>query len=83
MTTGYAELEGGRCLLVLDGHATGSPSVCAAISGLVYALAGYLTNAEREVRAEVYASEQETARVAELAAWSDVRDSAIQSHDDG
>ena len=63
MTTGYAELEGGRCLLVLDGHATGSPSVCAAISGLVYALAGYLTNAEREVRAEVYAAELEPGRV--------------------
>ena len=57
MTTGYAELEGGRCLLVLDGHATGSPSVCAAISGLVYALAGYLTNAEREPgRVRIHAS---------------------------
>ena len=48
---------------MLDGHATGSPAVCAAVSGLVYALAGYLTNAEREVRAEVYAAELEPGRV--------------------
>ncbi|MDY3701883.1 MAG: hypothetical protein SO107_14830 [Flavonifractor plautii] len=27
------------------GHATGSPQVCAAISGLLYALAGYARNA--------------------------------------
>lgn len=63
MTTGYAELEGSRCLLTLDGHATGSPAVCAAISGLVYALAGYLTNAERDGRAEGYAMELEPGRV--------------------
>lgn len=63
MTTGYAELEGGRCLLALDGHATGSPDVCAAVSGLVYALAGYLSNAELEGRAEVYALELESGKV--------------------
>lgn len=63
MTKGYAELEDGRCLLVLDGHATGSPAVCAAVSGLVYALAGYLTNAERDGRAEGYAMELEPGRV--------------------
>ena len=63
MTTGYAELEGGRCLLTLDGHATGSPDVCAAVSGLVYALAGYLSNAELEGRAEVYALELESGKV--------------------
>ena len=31
------------CLEVRD-HAVGSPTVCAAVSGLVYALAGYLAN---------------------------------------
>lgn len=29
-------------------HATGSEAACAAVSGLMYALAGYLINAERE-----------------------------------
>ncbi len=29
-----------------SGHASGNPSVCAAISGIMYALAGYLQNAE-------------------------------------
>ena len=63
MTQGYAELEGGRCLLALDGHATGSPEVCAAISGIVYALAGYLTNAGRDGFAEVYRMELESGKV--------------------
>lgn len=30
------------------GHATGSEEVCAAISGLIYALAGYLENAVQD-----------------------------------
>ena len=63
MTCGYAELEGGRCLLVLDGHAAGSPEVCAAISGLAYALAGYLVNAEKDGRADVYAAELSSGQV--------------------
>ena len=63
VTRVYAELEGGRCLLALDGHATGSPKVCAAISSIVYALAGYLTNAERDGRAEVYDLVLEEGRV--------------------
>ena len=46
MTTVYYEAQGGRCLLSVRGHATGSPAVCAAVSGLVYALAGYLVNCE-------------------------------------
>ena len=32
--------------IVVQGHATGSDRVCAAVSGLLYALAGYLTNAK-------------------------------------
>lgn len=63
MTRGYAELDGGRCLLSLEGHATGSPEVCAAISGLAYALAGYLVNAEQEGRAEVYTLSMEEGNV--------------------
>ncbi|MBQ8004490.1 MAG: ribosomal-processing cysteine protease Prp [Oscillospiraceae bacterium] len=36
--------ENGRFRIVAEGHATGSPAVCAAISGIMYALAGYLNN---------------------------------------
>ena len=63
MTRIYAELEGGRCLLSMDGHATGSPEVCAAISGIVYSLAGYLANAERDGRAEVYTMDLDAGKV--------------------
>lgn len=47
MTRIYAErgTENGRCYLSVKDHATGSVKACAAISGLVYALAGYLVNA--------------------------------------
>ena len=47
MTRIYAERgrENGRCYLSVKDHATGSVQVCAGISSLVYALAGYLTNA--------------------------------------
>ena len=37
-------LDGKRCLLAMDGHATGSEVVCAGASAIVYALAGYLLN---------------------------------------
>ena len=40
-------LKGGECSLTLLGHATGSEKVCAAISGLVYSLLGYLANDKR------------------------------------
>ena len=48
MTKGYAARADGECCLTLQGHATGSVEVCAAISGIVYALAGYLKNAARK-----------------------------------
>ena len=63
MTQVYAEMEGGRCLLTLEGHATGSTEVCAAISCLVYALAGYLANAGRDGFAEVYTMDMEDGKV--------------------
>lgn len=59
MTKGYAEMDDSRCFLSLYGHATGSCEVCAAISALAYAMAGYLTNAELEGRAEVYTMKME------------------------
>lgn len=45
MTRVYAERDGNRYTICANGHATGSPEVCAAISGLLYALAGYVRNA--------------------------------------
>ena len=41
MTTVYAERDGTRYTLFANGHATGHPEVCAAISGILYALGGY------------------------------------------
>lgn len=63
MTNVYVEMEGGRCLLVLNGHATGSSEVCAAISCLVYALAGYITNAERDGVVEIYSMDMAAGKV--------------------
>lgn len=45
MTEIYAERDGNRFTINAQGHATGSPEVCAAISGILYALAGYVHNA--------------------------------------
>ncbi len=53
MTRIYAGQQGKRCILTARGHATGSVAVCAAISGIVYALAGYLVNAQAEKRVEI------------------------------
>ena len=53
MTEVHALLQGHECNLALEGHATGSREVCAAISSIVYALAGYLANAEAAGNAQV------------------------------
>jgi len=45
MTRVYAERDGNRYSIFANGHATGSPEVCAAVSGILYALAGYVRNA--------------------------------------
>ena len=44
MTRVLAGAAGDRFFLQVCGHATGSVQVCAAVSGLVYALAGYVQN---------------------------------------
>ena len=44
MTKVFAENKDNYFTLILYGHATGSETVCAAISSVVYALAGYLKN---------------------------------------
>lgn len=46
MTRVYAEKDGDRYQIFARGHATGSPEVCAAISGILYALLGYVKNAQ-------------------------------------
>lgn len=52
MTVVNATRNGNEYALTAKGHATGSPVVCAAVSGLLYALAGYLKNAEKAGRVE-------------------------------
>ena len=48
MTKVYARQKGSRYYLSANGHATGSEPVCAGVSALLYALAGYLTNAKED-----------------------------------
>jgi uncharacterized protein YsxB (DUF464 family) len=50
----YAECEGNRYLLSAKNHATGSDVVCAAVSALVFAVAGYVKTAEAKRKAQVY-----------------------------
>lgn len=47
MTTVTIQESGGRYRLTAVGHATGSTAACAAVSGIVYALGGYLKNLEQ------------------------------------
>lgn len=54
MTRVLVENSGTRCALSAKGHATGSETVCAAVSGILYALAGYLVNAAEERYVEIY-----------------------------
>lgn len=50
----YAESDGNRYLLSAQDHATGSEQVCAAVSALVYAFAGYVLNAKENRKAMVH-----------------------------
>ena len=52
--TGSYDWLSGECELEVLDHATGSERVCAAVSGLVCALAGYLKNAEHSLAALVH-----------------------------
>ena len=42
--TAEFDRQTGHCRIAAKGHATGSDKVCAAISGLLFALAGYAEN---------------------------------------
>lgn len=44
MTKVYIAQEGDMLILSVQGHATGSAEACAAVSGIVCALAGYALN---------------------------------------
>lgn len=63
MTDIRVQRDGTRCTLSAQGHATGSEQVCAAVSAVLYALAGYVTNAIRERYIEVYDWRMESADV--------------------
>lgn len=52
MTRATARKDGDRYTLLIRNHATGSSEVCAAVSGIAFALAGYLENA-RDVLTEL------------------------------
>lgn len=52
MTKVYLEQDGQRYTVSCRGHATGSVSVCAAVSCLVYTLAGWLRNNSVQVLTE-------------------------------
>lgn len=54
MTRVYAERDGNRHLLYAKGHADGSETACAFISGIIFSLAGYLENAEDHVETLSY-----------------------------
>lgn len=53
MTNVTIQSDGGRFRLSAAGHATGSKEVCAAVSAIVYALAGYLKNLEKSGAVEL------------------------------
>lgn len=63
MTQVCAQRSGNRCILSAKGHATGSVEVCAAVSAILYALAGYLANAVHERYIEFYEHRMEEADV--------------------
>ena len=44
----YGEIVQGKYIVQMDGHADGDPIVCSAISGITYALLGYLINATED-----------------------------------
>ena len=52
MTKVYLEQDGNRYTVSCKGHATGSVEACAAVSCLVYTLAGWLHNASVKVLQE-------------------------------
>lgn len=62
MTSITIRSEGDRYRLTAEGHATGSEAVCAAVSGLIYALGGYLKHLEQSGEVAVGALHLEPGR---------------------
>ena len=50
MVTVLAYSRGNEKELIVKGHATGSTEICAAVSGIVYALAGWMQNNEEHLK---------------------------------
>lgn len=50
MTKVYLEKDGALHTVTAKGHATGSPEVCAAVSCLIYTIAGYIRQKPNSVR---------------------------------
>ena len=63
MTKVDVEIQGDTFAIKLDGHATGDEKVCAAISSLVYALAGYLQNAAQSGDVKIQSMELKSGEV--------------------
>ena len=59
MTRVHITHDPDRFTVTAKGHATGSPEVCAAVSGLVYALAGFLQGFGAKSRLEAGDAEVE------------------------
>ena len=59
MTRVHITYDPDRFTVTAKGHATGSPEVCAAVSGLVYALAGFLQGFGAKSRLEAGDAEVE------------------------
>jgi uncharacterized protein YsxB (DUF464 family) len=57
MTEVRYTIEGGMCELKCDGHATGDPAVCAAVSALTQTLLGWLLNLRQNNAAEIMEQE--------------------------
>ena len=78
MTTVTIQESGGRYRLTAVGHAEGSTAACAAVSGIVYALGGYLKNLEQdgEVKLEVLLLESGAAELEAQAVGPLPRDAA-------
>lgn len=63
MTEVLGSIEHGRYSIQMDGHADGDPIVCSAISGITYALLGYLANATEDGLAIPYKNEVESGHI--------------------
>lgn len=79
MTNVTIQKSGGVYRLTAVGHAVGSSEVCAAVSGIVYALGGYLKNLEQAgaVKLETFMLESGAAEIEAYSIGPRPEDSAL------